>query len=65
MANKGQKGTWADQETADNNCKADHRQSPVTASMFFTILIRNWLLYSNRLECDRDPVAKNLFTTNK
>jgi len=20
MANKGQEGTWADQETADNNC---------------------------------------------
>jgi hypothetical protein len=55
MANKGQKGTSADQETADNNRKAGHRKSPVNASIFFIILIRNWLQYSSkRFECQRD-----------
>jgi hypothetical protein len=54
MANKGQKGMWTDQETVNNNHKAGHRKSSVTVSMLFIILIRNWLQYSKRVECQRD-----------
>jgi hypothetical protein len=65
MAYKGQKGMWTDQETVNNNHKAGHRESSVTVSMLFIILIRNWLQYSKRVERQRDRVAKNLFTTNR